>query len=80
MSYINKYSKQGKKDKSSNKKSKKISKKNKTPHSVHLLNLLYQWVIMRGRIPLQQTIEEVVINCHKTDNLLLFTSSVEGGI
>jgi hypothetical protein len=37
-------------------------------------------IITGGRIQLQQTIEEGVINCHKTDNPLLFTSSVEGDI
>ena len=49
-------------------------------HNTNLFNLLYQGVIMRGRIPSQQTIEEGVINYHITDNPLLFTSSVEGDI
>jgi hypothetical protein len=37
-------------------------------------------IITGGRIQLQQTIEEGVINYHITDNPLLFTSSVEGDI
>ena len=37
-------------------------------HNTNLFNLLCQGVIMRGRIPLQQTIEEGVINRQKDDN------------
>ena len=49
-------------------------------HNTNLLHLLWPMIITGGRIQLQQTIEEGVINYHITDNPLLFTSSVEGDI